>query len=217
MKGDSINRKTVKIIILVLIFCSSCNKSNNIEKKENQDVIQKIDDILNTSLNNKTLNLLDRDIDVQNVKSQLDGVTTTFLSKTNTLIFPDRAKNNFYGYYTLIKKDKGGNPTNIVGNMVIYDSINPYKYEKNTDEFVEITLKDKGISLYDNKLEVGMKLSDLIKELGSDYKINDKTLTYRNNRKKAFFKIEDSLITKIKIGIYKDGIDENSLLKKVNW
>lgn len=62
-----------------------------------------------------------------------------------------------------------------------------------------------------------MKLSDLIKELGNDYKISDKTLTYRNNRKMAFFKMEDSLVTKIKIGIYKDGIDENSFLKKVNW
>lgn len=208
----------MKKIFWILLVCVliSCNKSNNTEKKESQVVIQKNNETLNTSSNKKS-SLLDEDIDVKNIKSQLDGVTTTFLSKTSVSIFPDRGKNNFYGYYTLIKNDKGGTPTNIVGNMVIYDSINPYKYEKNTDEFVEITLKDKGISLYDNKLEVGMKLSDLIKELGSDYKISDKTLTYRNNRKMAFFKIEDSLITKIKIGIYKDDIDENDLLKKVNW
>lgn len=93
--------------ILLVYVLTSCNKSNNTERKESQFVTQKNNETLNTS-NNEKSSLLDEDIDVKNIKSQLDGVTTTFLSKTNVSLFPDRGKNNFYGYYTLIKNDKVG-------------------------------------------------------------------------------------------------------------
>lgn len=130
----------------------------------------------------------------------------------------DRKKNNFYGDYTLIKNDKGGTPTIIVENMVIYDSINPYRYEKNTDEFVEITLEDKGISLYDDKLKIGMRLSDLIaeyeffifdnKEHLNQFKVYDKNSKIKQEES-SFFTLD--LSDTIQIGENAGRLNYNSI------
>src|SRR5690554_5393327 len=58
----------------------------------------------------QTIKLLEKEIDVKEIKDQLDGVTTSFLSKEETIFYIDRVKNNFYGHYELIKNDDKGVP-----------------------------------------------------------------------------------------------------------
>lgn len=202
----------LSLVISILIF--SCIQKKKKAEEENFEN-KKVTEMPVTVIKNNSL--LDIDIDVQKIKHQLDGVTTTFLQNEDAIIFPDRKKNNFYGYYTLIKNDEEGTATRIVGNMIIYDSINPYKYDKNTDEFVEITLEQEGISVFDEKIEVGVtKYSTLIKEFGNDYQTRNSTLIFSKNNKIAFFKVEDSLVSKIKIGVYRDN-DIDKILKISQW
>ena len=201
------------LFVIIFIFIYSCKERkygyNNIIKTTKKIVVLKTVD---NQLNDKSL--LDRNIDVQNIKSQLDYVTTTFLNKKNAIIFPDRKKNNYYAKYFLVKKDDA---LKIVGYMIIYDSINPYIYDKNTDEFVEITLNKKGIKLYNNKLEVGMEFNDLRKNLGNNYKRKKDLYIYKKDSLIAFFKIKNKKVNKIKIGIYKKNIDENLILSTSKW
>lgn len=194
----------------------SCRKTNN----EVLDIkVFNINDSIVETIPQIT-SLLNQDIDVKEIKNQLDGVTTSFLSKEETIFYVDKVKNNFYGHYELIKNDNNGMPTKRVGQLVIYDSINPYIYEKNTDEFIEITLNDKGISLFDGEIEVGISLLTLLEKFGNTYeKLDSNTIVFSEKSKQAFFKIttKDSLVSKIKIGIYRDSIDMKKMLKTSKW
>ena len=101
--------------------------------------------------------------------------------------------------------------------MIVYDSINPHVFEKETDEFIEITLNKSGVNLYDWKLKIGMTLYELFELLGKDYTNNENSLIYSKHDKIAFFKIDNDLVSKIKIGIYKKGTDPKKVLENSNW
>ena len=134
--------------------------------------------------------LLDEDIDVQDIKRQVGrNVTTSFLSKKKVSIYPDRGKNNYYEVYYFTSDNEGGR--GVIGSLVVYDSVNPYVYEKVTDEFVEVCLFDKGISLYNNKVSVGMYVKNVIELMGDNYtKPNDSLLCYNQTDKKAFLELK---------------------------
>ncbi|MFC4634636.1 hypothetical protein ACFO3O_11995 [Dokdonia ponticola] len=205
-----------KIIIYFLTICFfSCVQDKQVKTLESK--IDTVDIPVETKNGQNQSTLLNDNINLQSVKNQIDNATTTFLSKEDIIFFPDRIKNNFYGYYTLIKNSDSNYPTRIIGNMIVYDSINPYTYEKNTDQFVEITLNDKGVSLFNNKIEVGASYSKIIEEFGSKYQNKDNTLIFTKNNKIAFFKFKDSLVSKIKIGEYRKDIDVELMLKHFNW
>lgn len=201
------------VFIILLISCDNKNigKKNSISIEEKESVESNNADNKDSFLNE--ISLLEKDISVSGIKTQLDGVTTGFLTINKSKIFLDRGKNNFYGFYTLIK----GKPNKRVGQLIIYDSINPYIYEKNTDEFVEITLTKKGVSIYSDSLRIGMKEKELINALGTEYNRFNETLIFTSENKKGFFKIKDSLVCKIKIGIYLDSVDVEKLLRESNW
>jgi len=203
------------IVFILLVFTFSCNQKKNSVNKENtsEEIISNNNKPIDIE---KEYSLLSESIDVQKIKSQLNDVTTTLLSKDDIMHFPNKVKNNFYGSYTLIKKNSKGNFRRI-GNMVVYDSINPHVYEKETDEFIEITLNKPGINLFDGKLKIGMSLAELIKMFGEDYLKKNNSLIFLKNNKIAFFKIDNNLVTKIKIGVYKNGIDPNMIIDNSKW
>jgi len=158
--------------------------------------------------------LLDEDISVQDIKRQVGrNVTISFLNKKGVNIYPDRGKNNYYGVYYFTSDNEGDR--GVIGSLVAYDSVNPYVYDKLTDEFTEICLFEKGISLYNNKVSVGMPVKNLIDYMGEDYiKLGDSLLCYNQTDKKAFFKIKDSLVAALRIGVYREGIAIDSILNK---
>ncbi|MEM7185476.1 MAG: hypothetical protein AAF466_02360 [Bacteroidota bacterium] len=160
---------------------------------------------------------LDKEIDVQNIKSQLDYVTTTFLAKEDVLIFPDMKNNQYFGHYTLAKKDAGDGSIDRVGHMIIYDSINPYVYEKRTDSFVEITLNKPGILLFDGDVRIGMTENQLLELMGHDYEMIGNLLFFKKNNKMAFFELENGALSKLKIGIYKNNVDINEIVESSKW
>lgn len=92
-------RKIFCLLILGLTF--SCKeKDSNVLR--NTTVVTTED---STSIDTiQTIKLLEKEIDVKEIKDQLDGVITGFLSKEETIFYIDRVKNNFYGHYELIKK-----------------------------------------------------------------------------------------------------------------
>lgn len=199
-------------LILLLISCSGNEKKI---KKEPKITINKNNDSI--TLQKKEANFSELLIDVQKIKKQVEVATTTFLSKKESSIFLNRKENKFYGQYNLFINDKEEIPTKRVGKLIIYDSINPYIYEKNTDEFVEITLDKPGINLYDGKLKIGMSFNELLNVLGEDYIENGNSLIYSKNNKTAFFKIEKKLVVKLKIGIYRHNLDSSKIIENSNW
>ncbi|MCO6148277.1 hypothetical protein [Flavobacterium sp. NRK1] len=155
------------------------------------------------------------DIDVQLIKSKIDGVTTGFIPKSKSKFFPDKKKNQYYSGYYLIKKRKDLT-SYLIGKLIVYDSINPKIYKKTTEEFIEITLIDKGITLYD-KFEVGMSQEKLLKILNNNYHKHGNTLEIHENKFRAFFQIKDDVVVKIKVGIYRDDINTEKMLREFNW
>lgn len=159
--------------------------------------------------------LLSEEVDVQNIKSQLNEVTTTFVSKSLIKNYLDKGNNKYFGHYTLIKDSMSTSV--IVGDLVVYDSINPKIFDKKTDEFVELTLTKKGVSVYNDKVEVGMKVDSILKYFGTSHWVLDDTWIFNYENKKAFFKIKDSTATKIKIGIYKPNLSHEKILEGTKW
>ncbi|WP_340065172.1 hypothetical protein [Ascidiimonas aurantiaca] len=194
---------TAFIIITSVLSCKNESKKasatsvqiNNLEqKKEVQS-----NDIVTTNLK----------VDIKNIKRQVDNVTTSFLSKKDTEIFIKKPKDNFFGIYYLIK----GDPSNVVGKMIVYDDINPYKYDKNTDEFIEINLWERGIKLFDNSIEVGISKEFLMEKLGNNPKVENDILIFDDKPVRGFFKIKDGYVTNIKIGLYRDSAVNDDILK----
>ena len=208
-------KKIFKLLLLLILFFNCENKKTN--EKNRIDMGVSIENEYKE--NNNTLlyqfSLLEKEINVSDIKSQLDFVATTYWF--NNEIHKYRTKKNYYCIYDLIKTNDKKNHSELIGSLVIYDSINPDIYEKTTDEFVEITLDKKGIVIYNDSLRIGMMEKELIDVLGAEYDKFNETLIYSVENKKGFFKIKDSLVAKIRIGIYRDSIDVKQLLKSSNW
>ncbi|CAA0155179.1 hypothetical protein [Tenacibaculum maritimum] len=199
------------IYFFSVIILLSCEKKER--KKDNVLNTDKTDSI-NYEIKQKqeyrnNASFWDTTINTQDVKNQIDGVTTGFLSKKDVQLFPRRKEDKYYGFYTLLKNDNKGIPSIRVGKMIIYDSINPYKYEKNTDEFVEITLRKEGVSLLKGKLQIGMSIEEVQKTFGEYNKeFNDRNIVvYKKENKVAVLNFENNILIKIKIGVYKKNID----------
>ncbi|MDB0610978.1 hypothetical protein PL371_03640 [Tenacibaculum maritimum] len=199
------------IYFFSVIILLSCEKKER--KKDNVLNTDKTDSI-NYEIKQKqeyrnNASFWDTAINTQDIKNQIDGVTTGFLSKKDVQLFPRRKEDKYYGFYTLLKNDNKGIPSIRVGKMIIYDSINPYKYEKNTDEFVEITLIKEGVSLLKGKLQIGMSIEEVQKTFGEYNKeFNDRNIVvYKKENKVAVLNFENNILIKIKIGVYKKNID----------
>ncbi|CAA0170849.1 hypothetical protein TMP248_130056 [Tenacibaculum maritimum] len=199
------------IYFFSVIILLSCEKKER--KKDNVLNTDKTDSI-NYEIKQKqeyrnNASFWDTTINTQDIKNQIDGVTTGFLSKKDVQLFPRRKEDKYYGFYTLLKNDNKGIPSMRVGKMIIYDSINPYKYEKNTDEFVEITLRKEGVSLLKGKLQIGMSIEEVQKTFGEYNKeFNDRNIVvYKKENKVAVLNFENNILIKIKIGVYKKNID----------
>lgn len=190
------------VFLVLLLSCKENVEPNNSVVHEKTEVSVK-----------PKPSLLDEDIDVQDIKRQIGrNVTTSFLSKKKVSIYPDRGKNKYYGVYYFASDNEGGR--GVIGSLVVYDSVNPYVYDKVTDEFVEVCLFDKGISLYNNKMSVGMHVKNVIELMGDNYtKPNDSLLCYNQTDKKAFFKIKDNLVTALRIGVYREDAATDSIFK----
>lgn len=193
---------SVLVFLILLLSCKESVEPNNGVVYEKTEVSVK-----------PKLSLLDEDINVQDIKRQVGrNVTTSFLGKKRVSIYPDRGKNNYYGVYYFTSDNEGSR--GVIGSLVVYDSVNPYVYDKLTDEFVEVCLFDKGISLYNNKVSVGMPVKNVIELMGDSYtKLGDSLLCYNQTDKKAFFKIKDSLVASVRIGVYREGIVTDSVFK----
>lgn len=135
------------------------------------------------------------------------------MKKNQTLPYIKKNNPKYYGLYYLIV----GQPDNVVGTMIIYDDKNPYIYKKNTDEFIEINLWKPGIKVSNKSLKVGMSQEQLRKKIPLIKKINKQIWVYEQDSLKAFFKIEKSKVSHIKIGLYDKKIDFNSIINNVEW
>lgn len=192
----------VPVIIAVLFSCKEIVEPNNGVVHEKTEVSVK-----------PKPSLLVEDINVQDIKRQAGrNVTTSFLGKKRVSIYPDRGKNNYYGVYYFTSDNE--TDRDVIGSLVVYDSVNPYVYDKLTDEFTEICLFDKGISLYNNKVSVGMPVKNVIELMGDNYtKLGDSLLCYNQTDTKAFFKIKDSLVAALRIGVYRGDVATDSIFK----
>ena len=210
-------RRLIYLIIIVVILFSCKNKKNNSTEVNREKSIKSKLKKVQENKNEQNI-FWNYEVNIQNVKSQINDVTSGFLSKKEIQIFPKRREDKYYGFYTLLKNDDKGTPSIRVGKMIIYDSINPYKYEKNTDEFVEITLRKKGVSLLKDKLQIGMSIGEIQKTFGECNKELDggNILIYKKENKIAVLNFKNNILTKIKIGIYKKDIDLKEVIDYPN-
>ncbi|OIQ15806.1 MAG: hypothetical protein BM557_10940 [Flavobacterium sp. MedPE-SWcel] len=210
-------KKTFFIALSISLFFYSCKE--NIEKKtipkesqKKEESLLKRDTIITTKLE---YSLLDNDVDVKAIQSQLDDVTSGFMPKVETQIYPRNKKNKNFVHYNLIKypkKQERLKQSELQGILIVYDSVDPYHYGTDTEEFMDIYLSGKEIYIYNNKVKVGMHYNDVIKNFGSHFKKKNNTIVYKRGNRTALFKIKDSTVTKIRIGKYRNDLDINEIL-----
>ncbi|KAF2519683.1 hypothetical protein E0W68_00115 [Flavobacterium salilacus subsp. salilacus] len=207
-------RRIISLVMTILLLICSCKKEvvqKPLKKQEEQILIKEdtISDEIKTSL-------LDEDIDVKEVLSQIDDFTSGFIPKAATQIYPANKKNKFFVHYLLIKYNSEID-NEIAGRLVVYDSINPQYYGVGVEDFMDIYLYNESLSLYNGSVKVGMKYQDVIEKFGNDFIRVDSTLVYRRNERIAFFKIKDSIVSKIRIGNYRNDLNENEILNDRLW
>lgn len=208
-------KKIVFLSITILLFICSCKKETvqkPIEKSEEKPVLKKdtiVPDEIKTSL-------LDNDVDVKEVLSQIDDFTSSFMPKTETQIYPTDKKNKFFVHYMLIKYSPE-TENELAGRLVVYDTVNPQYYGTGIEDFMDIYLSNKSLSIYSNSVKVGMKYKDVIEKFGDDYIRIESTLIFKSGNRRAFFKIKDSIVTKIRIGNYQNDLDTDKILNSHLW
>ncbi|MEO9514055.1 MAG: hypothetical protein ABJN84_17835 [Flavobacteriaceae bacterium] len=207
LSEQAMNYNVFLLILLVILICCKGRLETD---KESEKIVSpekaSVDTLKKSPDEEQGINL---EVDIRDIRDQVDDVTTGFLSKKDARIFMKKPNENLYGMYYLIK----GSPSDVVGKMIVYDDIHPYLYDKDTDKFIEINLWDKGIELIDGKLQVGVSKDSLIDVLGDDYRENNDILIYKDKHIKGFFKIKNDSVTNIKIGMYRENVAENDILK----
>lgn len=209
-------------IILSIFFVWSCKNDKipdqTLPEISKTDVVEIIDDGPDRLKEDQELkrSILSRTISVDSITLQIDEVTTTLLNKKQTSFYQDKEKNNFFGRYTLMKKDNAGNMGRPMGKLVVYDSINPYSYSSNTKEFIEIDLYGPGVKVL-GEIYVGMSKSRLLEVLGNKYDSIGNTLIYKGTEMTALLKIDKERVNRLKIGKYREGIVLEELMNNHNW
>ena len=215
-------KKTFFITLSISLLFYSCKE--NIENKntfkapqKKEESVLKKDTIISTK---PEPSLLDKDVDVKNIQSQLDDVTSGFMPKVNTQIYPRNKKNKNFVHYNLIKYPKEQEQlkqSELQGMLIVYDSVDPYHYGTDTEEFMDIYLSGEEISIYDNQVKVGMHYNDVVKNFGNNFTKVDSTIIYKRVNRTAFFKIKDSIVTKIRIGKFRNDLNTEEILNHRLW
>ncbi|AXG73074.1 hypothetical protein DVK85_02030 [Flavobacterium arcticum] len=215
-------KKTFFITLSISLLFYSCKE--NIEKKtipkepqRKEEFVLKKDTIISTKLE---YSLLDNDVDVKNIQFQLDDVTSGFMPKVETQIYPRNKKNKNFVHYTLIKYPKEQErlkQSELQGMLIVYDSVDPYHYGTDTEEFMDIYLSGEEIYIYDNQVKVGMHYKDVIKNFGNNFTKVDSTIIYKKDNRTALFKIKDSIVTRIRIGKFRNDLNTEEILNNNLW
>ena len=206
------------IIFLMASVMSSCLevKEQQLEKKNTRvqvDKKEKLEKMANKPEPAKEPPHISLDVNVQSVKNQLIGFTSSFLNKKEISPYIRKPNPKYYEIYYLIIE----NPTNVIGTMIIYDDENPYVFQKNTDEFIEITLWKPGLKITPQDLEVGITEEELKKKIPGLKPIEKNVWVFEQDSLKAFFKIENGKVTRLRIGLYNKNADYQSILKNGEW
>ncbi|MEO9511667.1 MAG: hypothetical protein ABJN84_01510 [Flavobacteriaceae bacterium] len=211
--------KGILVLALSIVLLFSCkDKSKAIphgkSDSENPSAVEK------KAANQGKREWLNFDIDVNNIKENIDSFTSSYSSRGGSIFDEtDLKEDDYIGLYYLVVNSEDNIPDVVVGKMIIYNSEKPWVFENRTDNFLEISLWKKGITLFDGSIEVEANKNALIELLGDEYSIignNNDIIVYKGKRLIGFFKIESGKITYIKIGRYVDGTDYNIIIDKMN-
>ncbi len=208
-------KKIAFLSITVLLCLCSCKKETAqkpVEKSEEKPVLKK-DTIVPDEIKPS---LLDNDVDVKEVLSQIDDFTSGFMPKTQIQIYPANKKNKYFVHYTLIKYTPETDDER-AGKLVVYDTVNPQYYGAGIEDFMDIYLSNKSLSIYNGSVKVGMTYKDVLEKFGDDFIRIDSTLIFKSGNRRAFFKIKDSTVTKIRIGNYRNNLDATEILNSHLW
>lgn len=182
-------------IVFMLIFLFAVNHTgvnpqivvNSIHEKVILDSISKI-------------------VDIPYIKNKYEKYSTsTILNKQFTKYFPKTGE-GFYGLYTFLDPLK----KEFICELIIHSAEKEWFYENKSDDFVEITIYQPGISILNN-IEIGFDVSILENQLGKDYDIYNDIYIYKNRDEglMALIKIENEKITWIRLGNYNQDILDN--------
>lgn len=195
-------------IITLLFSCIQQRKNNNEESFEVKKMSKTPIPETNT--------FLDIDIDVNLIKKQMNSFTSSYSSKGGNYYNEEEIKkNDFIGLYYLVINSEQNIADVIVGKMIVFNSEKPWVFENTTDKFLEINLWKKGISLFGNKIEVGISKDSLISHLGNEYEIIEDVIIFKGKKLLGFFRLDEDKVDYIKVGKYADKIDYKSVIDKM--
>lgn len=153
----------------------------------------------------------DLEIDINELISQSDFITTTFLLKSKSEIYPER--NGMLSVYLLNTTDSVENKIRRSGRLVVFDSLNKYDFEKSSLEFLDITLLDSGLSFFGEEIFVGQKIARVKDVLGDDFQETGNLILYRQKNITTILKIEDGIIIKARTAKFRKDVDIYKILK----
>jgi hypothetical protein len=205
------NLKKSLLLISVCLVCTYC--TNKVDKESGLTI--SLTDSIETDKEReikKYSTIFEEPFNLDSIKNKYREYTTsTLLSIKQTELFYRQNDNGYYGQYNLIEKSSNGFKR--IGMLTVFNNINPWIFENETDKFTEIICKESGIYVYDS-ICIGTEIHELMNKLGKpNIKEGDHIIYYDEENLVMIFKIIDNKVNWFRIGYYKpDIIDRIELL-----
>ena len=207
--------KNLLILVPLLFFC--CQK-----KTESQPTIPAIETQSATQAIVKDTiapqpSLLDEEINTKEIFLHVKEFTSGFIPKEGVAKYPAGKKNKFFVHYILLqdKGYRGSDP--IVGNLIVYDSVDPYHFGSGIGQHIDVILYDSLVKLYNGKVKIGMQRQDIFNYFGDKFTKIDGNYIFKRNDKTAIFTVRNDSVIKIRIGLFNTKSDINERLLEYNY
>lgn len=164
--------------------------------------------------------VLEEEIDVKNIFKQVHNLTSGFIPKEGVKNYDLTKKNKYFVHYFLLNEfGKGVEGKELLGQLTVYDTVDPYYQGSGVEDHIDLILYDSTVKLYNNKIHVGIHYNTLIENFGKEYEVIDSILVFKHKDKTAMFTIRDSIVTNLRIGYFNNEADIKELIKqnKPKW
>jgi hypothetical protein len=202
------------IVLCYLFALVSCKTEKSTETKAT-DTNNNFDEVAEKNVQEEKNDFSDyRILDVFEIKQRCKPYSTsTFLSKSKTSIYSSHSENGYFGNYTLFTQQKENDKVEAVymGEMVIFNTETPWKYDNKTDEFIEILIVNEGILLFEN-FGVGMPKHLFVEKLGTPLKSTQNVMVFKVGKYYMSIWLENDRANKLKAGHYSNNTSELEII-----
>lgn len=195
------------IILLIILISYSCNQVKNNNKRTEIEITTKDTVILEKEICKRLFN--SDIIDLSFIKEHFkDGYTSGISSnKKRSNLYFKMDDDYFLGQYNFPYNGKDEKACWMSAQLMVYNNEKPWNYENDTDIFVETTVNNPGIFLF-NQIEVTSSLNEVKLTLGEPYKKYEDFFIYKFDSQNllTILKIQNKEVVCFRAGRYNNDV-----------